>query len=138
MKKLLSKDYVRFVLVGTVGFLVNLTLLTILYKKLGMALFIAQLISSEIALFGNFLLHHHWTYKNHNVVKSLKSLIIQFHMTSWVAIVGSAVLVSFGSQVLKLNYFVSLVIASGIAMVWNYLWTKLFVWRHNQQQNEGE
>ncbi len=138
MKQVLRIDFVRFCLVGETGFIINFSLLTLLYKVFELPVFISQLVASEIALFSNFLLHHHWTYKHKKVTKTLPSLLWQFHITSWVAIVGSALLVSLAVHVLRLNYVLALMISSGVALLWNFLWTKLIIWRHEHEPHEVE
>ena len=138
MHKLLRYDFVRFCIVGASGFAINFVLLTVLYKQVGLPVFIAQLISSEIALFSNFLLHHNWTYKHKVTHKTPKELLIQFHMSSWAAIVGSALMVSAGVKVFHLHYFTALVIASAIALIWNFGWTKLVIWRHHHHEPVAE
>lgn len=129
MKRLLAVDFVRFCLVGATGFLVNFLLLTLLYKQGGLNIFVAQLIAAEIALFSNFILHHNWTYKKSSVTKTIERLLVEFHITSWVAIIGSALLISAGVNLLGLNYIVALIISSIIALGWNYLWTRYVIWR---------
>lgn len=129
LDKLLSLDYIRFGLVGALGFIVNLILLMLLYKLLHVPLFIAQLVSAEVALFSNFMLHHHWTYRHNGVIKSPRRLILEFHVTSWVAIIGTAAIVSLTVESLHLQYLIALCIAGALAMVWNYLWSKFVVWK---------
>ncbi len=119
----------RFCLVGALGFLINLVLLDILYKWLHSPLILSQIVASEIALFSNFMFHHRWTYKAHHVRKTITKLIVQFHLTSWVAVVGSTILVTVGVTVFKLDSSVSLVIASAIALFWNFAWSKFVIWR---------
>ena len=135
MHKLLGYSFVRFCLVGALGFVINFVLLTLLYRELRWPVFIAQLISSEIALFSNFLFHHHWTYKDHNVQKTITRLLIEFHVTSWAAILGSAVIVSLGVAVLHLHYSVALVIASAIALGWNFTWSRFVIWRKHEHSS---
>lgn len=130
MKKLLKRDYVRFCIVGGLGFTINFVLITILYKLLHMPLFFAQLIAGEIALFNNFILHHNWTYKGHNVKKTIPTLLWQFHATSWMAVLGIAFLVSGGVQYLHLNYVVALFIGAVGGLIWNFFWTKFIIWHH--------
>lgn len=140
MKRLLGLDFVRFCIVGGLGFGINLAFLAVFYRVLHFPIFWSQLIAAEIALFNNFMLHHHWTYKDHNVEKTIINLIIQFHVTSWVAILGSAVLVSVGVKYLHMHYFVALVISSIIALGWNYGWTKYVIWKkhHHKEGKEIE
>lgn len=129
IKRLLKIDFVRFCIVGGTGFVINLIILTTLHRWADMPIFFAQLIAAEIALFSNFILHHNWTYKNNKVKKSIPTLLIQFHATSWPAIVGSAVMVSLCEKVLGFNELFSLIASSLIALLWNFGWSKYVVWR---------
>ncbi len=131
INELLDKDFVRFCVVGGLGFVINFALLTVLYRIMNAPLFLSQLVAAEVSLFNNFLLHHHWTYKKNNSVKSLRRLVVQFHATSWIAIVGSAALVSTGVHAFNLNYVVSLVISSVVALGWNFFWSKYVIWKHH-------
>ncbi len=138
MQKILKIDFVRFCIVGTLGFVINFVILTLLYRKFHSPLFISQLIAAEIALFSNFMFHHHWTYKASKVRKTMTRLIVQFHLTSWVAVIGSAAIVSGGVHILHLHYAASLVLASGLAMVWNYGWSKFVIWRKHTPHEAHE
>ena len=137
-KKLLAFDFIRFCMVGTLGFGINFGLLTLLYKKIGAPLFFSQLLAAEIALFHNFIWHHKWTYKNKNVSKTIKNLLIQFHATSWMAIVGSAVIISVLVNKAGLDYVLALILSSGAALAWNFAWTKLVIWRHEHEAHIEE
>lgn len=131
IKNLHKIDFVRFCIVGTLGFIINFVLLTLLYKKLHINVFIAQLISSEVALFSNFILHHNWTYKDRETNKSIKNLLIQFHMSSWTAILGSAAIVAGSVKLFHMHYFTALVVASAVGLLWNFGWTKFVIWHHH-------
>jgi dolichol-phosphate mannosyltransferase len=131
MRGLLKIDFVRFCIVGVSGFLINLVLLTLFYKVFHSPLFVAQILAAEVALFSNFIFHHHWTYKASKVRKTISKLIVQFHVTSWMAIIGSALLVSMGVHVFDLSYFMALVLASGTALFWNFAWSKFVIWRRH-------
>ena len=129
IKQLLKIDFVRFSIVGGSGFLINLIFLIGLSHVFHVPIFFAQLIGAEIALFSNFMLHNNWTYKHRKVQKTFISLLVQFHATSWPAIVGSTLMVSIGVHFLHLNKPLSLAISSVIALVWNFVWSKYVVWR---------
>ncbi len=137
MQRLLRIDFVRFCLVGSLGFLINLALLTLFYKTLHSPLFVAQIIAAEIALFSNFMFHHHWTYKASKARKTISRLIVEFHLTSWVAVIGSALIVSFGVHALNLPYITALVLAASGAMLWNFGWSKFVIWRRHPDANEN-
>lgn len=127
--KLLKIDFVRFCIVGGTGFLINLGILVSLTRAFSFNVFFAQLIGAEIALFSNFILHHHWTYNRNKVKKSIPTLILQFHASSWPAIIGSSVMVSVLVGVLHINKIEALVISSAVALAWNFVWSKYVIWR---------
>lgn len=133
MKRFFQIDFVRFCLVGAGGFAINFALLTLFSDLLGLNIALSQFLASEVALFHNFLWHHYWTYKRNMVVKSIPSLLIQFHATSWVAIIGTTLLVTYGVSVLELPKIVALIISSFIAMFWNFGWTKFYIWRRKEK-----
>jgi len=132
-KKLVSIDFVRFCIVGVAGFIINYALLSLFYKQLGIHIFVSQLLASEIALFHNFAMHNNWTYRHRKTEKTLKNYLIEFHATSWVAIIGSALLVGFCVRVLHFDYTLALIISSAVALFWNFFWTKYFIWNNKQK-----
>lgn len=130
IETLLKIDFVRFCIVGGTGFVINFIILLGLHKLFHMPIFIAQLIGAEIALASNFFLHHNWTYKHKKIKKSITSLLLQFHATSWPAIIGSAVMVDFGVRFLHFSNFISLATSSVIALMWNFVWSKYVIWKN--------
>jgi putative flippase GtrA len=133
---LLGFDFVRFCIVGGIGFVINLALLSLLYGRLGLPIVVSQLIAAEIALFSNFILHHNWTYKKRAVTKSKKDLVVQFHATSWVAIIGSSLLVSAFTHYLHLQYILALAASSILVLFWNFSWSKYVIWQQNKVEEE--
>jgi len=129
IERILKLEFVRFCIVGGMGFTINLILLVALTKLFNMPIVAAQLIGAEIALGSNFMMHHNWTYKSHHVNKSLKSLFIQFHATTWPAILGSTAMVSVGVNIFHISKFIALVISSVVSLGWNFVWSKFVIWR---------
>ena len=128
LERLLKIEFIRFCIVGGTGFVINFILLALLPKLFGIPIPLAQFVGAEVALFSNFIMHHNWTYKSKRVKKSIPSLLIQFHATTWPAILGSTVMVSVGVDVLHLSKLVALLISSAIALFWNFGWSKFVVW----------
>lgn len=129
LQLLLKVDFIRFCIVGGTGFVINFLLLALLPHIFPMPIFIAQLVGSEVALFSNFLLHHHWTYKHKRVQKTVRTLLVQFHASTWPAILGSTAMVSIGVSVLHINKYLALIVSSIIALAWNFVWSKFVIWR---------
>lgn len=129
LERLLRIEFIRFCIVGGTGFVINFILLLVLKHGFGLPIFWAQLVGAEVALFSNFMLHHHWTYQSHKVTKTMSSLLVQFHVTTWPAIIGSALMVTGGEKFLHLSNLEALIVSSIISLIWNFLWSKFVVWR---------
>jgi len=127
---MLRYDFIRFCMVGGLGFLINILLLILFRRLFGFPIFVSQFLGAEVALFSNFVLHQQWTYKNNKNDKSLSSLLVQFHLTSWPAILGSSFMVSFGASTLHFNSFTALVVSSIVVLGWNYFWSKFVIWKN--------
>lgn len=132
--RLIKIDFVRFCVVGGTGFLINLGLLILFRQVVGMPIFLAQLLAAEVALFSNFMLHHRWTYKAHKVEKTMLTLLLQFHATTWPAIIGSALMVTAGETIFNLTNLEALVVSSAVALMWNFSWSKYVVWRDTSRE----
>ena len=129
-QRALKVDFIRFGVVGTVGFLITAIGLRILHGMFGLHITLATLISSELGLLSNFVFHEKWTYRH--VDHSHKSLTVKFfhfHMSSWSGVVRITLLESLGVKLFKMNYLVSLVFAAAITMFWNFFWTKYYIFR---------
>lgn len=130
MKKLLKIDFIRFGIVGGIGFCISEVLLFLLKGKLGMPLLVGFVGSNEGALISNFVLHETWTYKHINHQgRSLIQKLVRFHLSSWS---GVAIVVGIGLltvKFLKVNPYLGQAIGSSIAMFWNFFWTKYFIFK---------
>ena len=129
--KMLKIDFIRFGLVGSVGFVTNFIFLSVFYKMLAIEILIAQIMAGEIALLIIFMLHNSWTYKGHDHIPKWKKLL-NFHGTQWTGQLLILIIVALGVKGLKINYGYSLAIASILVMFWNYAWTKLYVFKSNK------
>jgi putative flippase GtrA len=76
----LSKRFIQFGLVGVSGVFVNLLCLKV-FLSLGIVSSIASALSIQVSILSNFLLHDHWTFKDH-VHHSLWLRILKFQMIS--------------------------------------------------------
>lgn len=129
LTRLLKVDFIRFCIVGGTGFVINAVLLVGLHNGFKLSIPVAQFISAEVALFSNFMLHNRWTYKHNYVEKNISTLLLQFHASSWPAIIGSTLMVSAGVKLFHLRELVALIVSSVIALGWNFGWSKYVIWR---------
>jgi putative flippase GtrA len=128
--RLLEIDFIRFGIVGFVGFLVTLILKVTVFHSLND--FLATFFASEGGMVSNFIFHEKWTYNNvdhHSKPIGKKFLHFQLSSLSGVLLIT---LINGGSiRYLHLSNLVSLVIASGVVMFWNFFWTKYFIFKGN-------
>jgi len=131
-EQLLGFDFIRFGIVGSIGFVVSEIFIYAVHGKLALAKWLALVIGNEAGLLTTFIFHETWTYKNANHRhKNLIRKLIHFHMSAWS---GVAIIISiglFGTHVFGINIYVSQAIGSAVAMIWNYFWTKYFIFKGN-------
>ena len=127
--KLTSIDFIRFIIVGGSGFIINTIILTLLYRVGHLPLVVSQLIGAETALISNFTLHNIWTYKNSLGNSSWLRKLIIFHGSSWSGILITTSILLALVNYLHINYLIGLVVASAITMLWNYTWTRFVIFR---------
>ena len=126
--KLLKIDFFRFLVVGSVGFIVTAVLLKLLHGNLKIDIVIATLIAGEGGLISNFIFHQNWTYKHHDHShKSLRKKLLHFHMSSWSGVIIITIIETVFVKVFKTEYIIALVIASAVTLFWNFFWTRYFI-----------
>lgn len=124
----LRKSLYRFVIVGTLGFCVNAIILWYLHKHLGWGLLSSQIIAGEVAIISNFFWHNFWTYDD-AVSDKLTKRFIEFQGSSISGMAITTLLLVIFTEIVGLNYLIALAIAGGVAMFWNYFWSRVVIWR---------
>ena len=127
-QKLLRIDFVRFGIVGVIGFIVTLTLKVVLFSKL--EVFLALFLSSEGGMISNFIFHEKWTYNHvdhHN--KSVGKKFLHFQLSSLSGVILITMISGAGVKYAHISTFISLAIAAAITMFWNFFWTKYYIFR---------
>jgi putative flippase GtrA len=121
------KDFVRFCIVGALGFGINAAMLAFWVQIIGLPLVIASLLSAEGAFLCTFIPHRQWTYQA-PTDKSWQQLLIEFHGSAWAGMLINITLVNILTKY-GLHYIVSLALASASVLFWNFAWTKFYIWR---------
>lgn len=129
VRRQLQREFVRFCLVGAVGFVVNLSTMTVVHEVLGVSIEWSVLIGGEVALVSNFLFHNFWTYKERALNKKITVLFLQFHVAFWSGNGINAILTLIMIKQFGWSSVLSLAIASGAVLFWNFAWTRFYIWR---------
>lgn len=130
---ILDATTLKFIAVGAGGFCVNASSLLLLHGILKVALIPAQIFSSELAIIFNFLLHDNWTYRKSKHA-SFKKRFWEFQASSWVGAAITLAVLELLAGVFGVPYMIGLLFGGGVAMVWNYLWTRFLIWKPAKEE----
>lgn len=132
MARMMQTTASRFAIVGGVGFAVDAAILTLLANSAEMGVYLPRLISFPIALTCTWQLNRNWTFPSAKKQKR----VTQYSRYAAVQITGAllnlaiyALAIIFGPEWFGLIVVVPLAIASGVAMVFNYLGARYWAFR---------
>lgn len=117
----------RFVAVGSMGFIINATLLYILHGRLGINLLVGQIISAEVAIACSYSAHYKWTFSDRK--GSFYKKMFQYHASAWTGFIINLICLLICVYVFNIYYLTSLAIGAALAMSWNFSWSYLKIWR---------
>lgn len=115
-------------IVGGVGFLVNFTLLALLYDFLNLHIIAAQIIGAEVAVLTTFVGNNFWTFSGDHTASIWKRLTT-FHLSALGGITINSTTVVVLTHYFNMFYGLSLVAGSIAGLVWNYTIYKRFVFK---------
>lgn len=135
------KTFIKFGIVGFIGFLVNVIVWRSLFPYLpgSLTIFVfhfdmAQLIAGEAAIISNFVFNSFWTFRQRKFSKTFSSTVsrfLQFNITSY----GAVLIASWVIGLLKILvepephiWYVGVGVIIG--MFWNYFWNSLLIFRN--------
>jgi len=118
----------RFLVVGGLGFLVNLGGLTLFFHILGLPILIAQIISVELAILATFVGNNYWAFRGHQHIP-LSRKLWRFHASALMGMFWNSLVTIGLVQLTHINYAISLAVGSAVGLIWNYLLYQHFVFR---------
>jgi putative flippase GtrA len=124
----------RFLLVGIIGTGVNTAVLYVLHGWLGMFYLLAAVFATEVAITGNFLLNHRYTFYGEGSL-SIGAKFVSFQGISWIGAGMSLALLGILTSGLHLfNVYLNNVIAITVVFVFNYVTNSKITW-HREPRN---
>lgn len=125
----------RFVIVGTTGFLVQTTIFTIVWKIIGIEPSLATIVGAEFAIMSNFILNNFWTFSDRKLDRKISVLIpkfISFNVLSfgspiiqWITVKTTNTYISTTDLATWIAYITGIF----IGLVVNYLVYSKIIWR---------
>lgn len=160
-----SKTFIKFLMVGLVGYLINAVSLGILYRgqiyswhliKFPLLsfipdyeyaprflfisadrLFIASIIAIELSIISNFLLHDNWTFKYRGKAESTLRRFLKFNISSSASPAIQLTSILFFARVFKLHEQIGLAIGVVIGLSVNYFLNLFWVWKQHAVEPKG-
>jgi len=127
----------RFGLVGISGMVVNSIILWALVHGFGMAVPIASIIATEVAIGSNFLLNDRWTFAESAPARPLAQRFLRFNGVALGGMAITATVVTLLAHYARLELLIANVIAVGAAMIWNYVANSRWTWAVARSQSPG-
>lgn len=129
-KQVVRGSFGKFLVVGSIGFLIN-TMMLELFVHNGFHPAVGSGLGAELAIISNFILNNYWTFGMRRVHGfDVLSKFLQFNATSLGAVLIQSGTVAAGSMVFGVSvYRWFYLIGVGIGLVWNYTMYSKVIWR---------
>jgi dolichol-phosphate mannosyltransferase len=129
--------FLSFILVGSIGALIHMSVLWLIHIFLGKAFFYSQIIATLIAMTGTYFMNNHFTYydKKRTGSDNFKGLINFYIMCSFGAVISVVVADYLYTQ--SLAWWLAGLLGAVFGAVWNFLSTAIFIWGDGAGTNKG-
>jgi len=130
LRETLSGSFGKFLVVGSVGFIINTTILEMMVR-LGFHPALGSGVGAEFAIISNFIFNNTWTFESRRA-HGLRAIgkFFQFNMTSVGAILIQAGTVWIGTTLFGVSlYRWFYIVGVGIGLVWNYTMYSKVIWK---------
>lgn len=130
IKEIIAGSFGKFLVVGTIGFIINTTLLEVMVK-FGFHPALGSVVGAEFAIISNFFLNNSWTFKLRKV-RGIEAIIkfFQFNMTSLGAVFIQSGTVWIGTFLYGVFYYRWFyLLGVGIGLLWNYTMYSKVIWK---------
>lgn len=138
VKEILSGSFGKFLLVGSIGFIINASLYAWLITHTGISLYFSNVIAAQFAIFSNYNLNNIWTFNDRKSISVLSYFgkMTQFFMTSnlgvWIIQSGT---IKLGEVVFGKAYplpYIYFLIGTFFLLIWNFTVYNRFIWRKSK------
>ena len=135
---LLNSSFIKFVIVGTIGFVIQ-TIIAKILISFNTHPGLSVGIGAEAAIISNFTLNQNWTFSHKKIIgkKSIIKKFLQFNSTSVGAILIQGIAVTIGTNIFGKNTWFIFMVLSIIFLVipYSYFIYHNFIWREPKKVN---
>jgi len=130
-QRLASPILVKFMIVGACGCVVNSVVLSITYGLAHIALPVAVIVSSEVAIVANYLLNDSWTFRGVGVSWTR---FAKFNFVACLGLAQAALSVWLLVEYLKVEYLLANLLGLGFSGAVNFGLSATWIWRQAAPQ----
>jgi dolichol-phosphate mannosyltransferase len=128
-----SEKFIKFLLVGGTGFVINLVVYNYLANKTTMPLWMANTVGAELAIFSNYNFNNFWTFKEHRAKSVMEYLVkmVSFFLTSNIGVfIFQNGLIQLGETFYGRQYhLIYFLVGTAMLLVWNFTIYNRFIWK---------
>ena len=134
------KRFLKFCVVGTTGFSVNLGFFWLLTRIAHLYDLVALIIALEISILSNFALNDLWTFRDKRTggLKALVVRAVKFNMVSSGAVAIYYAVYTPLTRLLEVYDLLALLFAVFVGLVWNFMMNFLWTWKTESKRQRFE
>ena len=123
---ILMKQILKFGVVGGIAFVVDYVTLIICHELLNIEVLLSTGIAFTVSVIINYILSVKWVF-DVDESKSKKKNFIIFIIFSILGLLLTELIMWLGADILKINYLIVKIFATGVVMVFNFVTRKKFL-----------
>ena len=133
------RRFVKFGLVGTWGFLVNMFLLWFLTEKVGVYYLLSSIVAIEISLVNNYVLNDLWTWHDRGKEgkKEYFKRMFKYHVSASAAMLTNLILLWILTEVFDIYYLSSNIFGILCGTLLNFFINDRWTFRHKKELSAG-
>lgn len=119
--------FIRFGIVGTIGFVIDFSITYLLKEKLKVNRFVANSFGFSLAVINNYLLNRYWTFQNYspNVLKEFSL----FLLVCLVGLLLNNVVLYFLNEKANFSFYVAKIGSVLVVLSWNFIANYFYVFQ---------
>ena len=122
----LFNQILKFGVVGGIAFVIDYVTLIICKEIININVLLSAAIAFTVSVIFNYILSIKWVFDVNKDKNSKKNFII-FIIFSIIGLGLTELIMWFGTDVIKINYLIVKIIATGIVMIFNFITRKIFL-----------
>ena len=122
----LFNQILKFGVVGGIAFVIDYVTLIICKEIININVLLSAAIAFTVSVIFNYILSIKWVFDVNKEKDSRKNFII-FIIFSIIGLGLTELIMWFGTDIIKINYLIVKIIATGIVMIFNFITRKIFL-----------